>query len=43
MAREPGQAFFAGRVLSKVFAISGFVMKCGSELGLCYPCFCFCF
>lgn len=26
------------RVLSKLFAISGCVMKCGSELGLCYPC-----
>lgn len=43
MARKPGQTFSAGRVLSKLFVISGFIMKCESELGLCYPYFCFCF
>lgn len=43
MARKPGQTFSAGRVLSKLFVISGFIMKCESELGLCYPRFCFCF
>lgn len=41
MARKPGQTFSAGIVLSKLFVISGFIMKCESELGLCYPHFCF--
>lgn len=43
MAKKPGQTFSAGRVLSKLFVISGFIMKCESELGLYYPYFCFCF
>lgn len=43
MARKPGQTFSAGRVLSKLFVISSFIMKRESELGLCYPYFCFCF